>query len=266
MDDARLEAEILLGSILDLNRVGLYVNLCEPLSDKQTTAFSGLIWRRLNHEPSAYVTNSKGFFGLNFQVDPSVFIPRPETELLVEKAIELVKTMYPRHCVIADIGTGCGAIAVALAANIPHLKIFATDISPNALQIAHYNCVRHRVSDRVTILEGNLVDPLPEPVHIILANLPYIREDELCELSPEISIFEPKTALVGGIDGLRIIEKFIFHAGQKLLPNGSIILEIGHDQGKTVCGMARERYPGSRVSITTDLNGRDRVVSIVSGR
>ncbi len=195
-----------------------------------------------------------------------MLVPRPETELLVESAIELATVFSPPSCLIADIGTGCGAIAVALAVSLPKAKVYATDISNRALEIAASNCQRHSVGNRITLLQGNLVEPLPEPVHLIVANLPYVKESELAELSPEISTYEPRIALAGGIDGLRVIEEFILQSGAKLQPQGAILLEIGHDQGQAVCEMARRHFPQSTVSMTTDLSGLDRVVSIILGR
>lgn len=232
------------------------------MTPAQTSAFSALIQRRISHEPTAYITGHKEFYGLDFQVARPVLIPRPETELLVEKAIDLATTVFADSCLIADAGTGCGAIAVAIAVNLPHVKIYAFDISGAALEIARSNCHRHGVSDRVALLQGDLLDHLPEPVHLLIANLPYVRNSELVELSPEISRFEPLLALSGGSDGLEMIEGLVSQAETNLLPGGAILLEIGHDQGGAACELAREYLPKSKISITTDLSGLDRVVSI----
>lgn len=220
----------------------------------------------MNREPTAYITGHKEFFGIDFQISPGTLIPRPETELLVEKAIELANTAFPQSCLIADIGTGCGAIAVAIALHLPEVKIYASDISPAALEAARINCLYHGVSDRITLLQGNLLDPLPEPVHLIVANLPYIRETELAKLPPEISMFEPQIALAGGTDGLKQIERLLSQAERKLLPEGAILLEIGYDQGQTVSKLAEQYIPDSRVNVITDLAGLDRVVIIQSAR
>jgi release factor glutamine methyltransferase len=261
-----LEVELLLRHLLGLDRTGLYTSLERRLTPEQTAAFSALIRRRINHEPTAYITGHKEFFGLDFQVAPPVLIPRPETELLVEQAIDLAATIFPRSCLIADIGTGCGAIAIALAINLPRAKIYATDISDAALEIARSNCQRFGASDRITFLRSNLTDSLPESMHLIVANLPYVRESEIAELSPEISEFEPLLALNGGADGLEMIEKLISQAERNLLRGGAVLLEIGHDQGQAVCNLARSHFPESKVSITADLSGLDRVVSIISSR
>jgi len=249
---------------LGLDRVGLYVNTKQELSNKQATAFSTLIKRRLNHEPTAYITGHKEFFGIDFQISPGTLIPRPETELLVEKAIGLASTSFPQFLLIADIGTGCGAIAIAIALHLPKVKIYASDISAAALEVAESNCRHHGVSDRITLLHGDLLDPLPEPVHLIVANLPYIKESELPTLPPEISMFEPQIALAGGMNGLKQIERLLSQARRKLLPKGAMMLEIGYEQGQTVSELAKQYIPSARVNVITDLAGLDRAVMIYS--
>ncbi len=263
IDDARLEAEILLAYLLQIDRTGLYVNFTRKLSDSQALAYSELVRRRLNHEPTAYITGHKEFFGLDFRVNPHTLIPRPDTELLVEKAIELAKA-FPPSCLIADVGTGCGAIAVALAINLPRAKIYATDISAAALEVAGGNCQRHNVEDRITLLRGNLLEPLPTPVHLIVANLPYIRESELTEIMPEISKFEPHLALFGGEDGLRRIEELISQARGKLIAGGALLLEIGYDQGTAISSIVGQYLPEASVRIAPDISGLDRVAIILT--
>jgi release factor glutamine methyltransferase len=182
--------------------------------------------------------------------------------MLVEQAIEMGTNFFADSCLIADVGTGCGAIAIALAMNLQHARIYATDISSAALEIARNNCHRHGVADRVILLQSDLLDSLPEPVHLIIANLPYVNESELAELGTEISIFEPVLALNGGVDGLVFIEGLVSQAERNLLPGGAILLEIGYDQGQAVCELARMHLPKSEVSVMKDLGGLDRVVSI----
>jgi release factor glutamine methyltransferase len=240
------------------------MSLDKRLTAEQTSAYSAIIQRRISHEPAAYITGHKEFYGLELQVARPVLIPRPETELLVEKAIELATTVFTRPCIIADVGTGCGAIAVTLATNLFQAKIYATDISGAALEIARSNCHRHGVSERVTLLQGDLLDPLPEPVHLIIANLPYVRNSELVKLSPEISRFEPLLAVSGGANGLEMMERLVSQAEGNLLPGGAVLLEIGHDQGQVACELARKHLPESKISVTTDLGGLDRVVSILT--
>jgi release factor glutamine methyltransferase len=262
IDNARLEAEVLLRHSLALDAVALYINLQERISSDQIHDFFALVKRRINHEPTAYITGNKEFFGLDFYVCSPVLIPRPETEILVEKTIEISNELFTDSCLIADVGTGCGAIAVSLAVNLCHARIYAVDVSSAALDIARKNCHSHGVADRVTLLQGNLLNPLPEPVHLIVANLPYVRESELGELSTEISKFEPVLALNGGTDGLVTIGGLISQAGRNLLPGGVVLLEIGPYQGQAVYKLASMHLPESEVSIAKDLCGLDRVVSI----
>jgi release factor glutamine methyltransferase len=245
-----------------MDRAGLYANSRQDLSPEQTLAFSDLIQRRVHHEPTAYITGHKEFFGIDFKVSPSTLIPRPDTELLVETAIKLTNSAFPQSCLIADIGTGCGAIAIALALHLPKAKIYATEISTAALEVARSNCRKHRVSNMVRLLQGDLLEPLPEPVQIIVANLPYISESEMPKLPLEISMFEPQLALAGGTDGLTQIRRLLSQAGSKLLSGGAVLLEIGYDQGSAVKDLARKYFPSAEVSVATDLSGLDRVVTI----
>ena len=249
---------------VDLNRADFFANLKREITNEQVYTYSALIRRRINHEPTAYITGHKEFYGLDFVVNPPVLIPRPETELLVESTIGLVNSSYPQSCVIADIGTGCGAIAVALAVNLQAVRIYATDISDTALKTAEINIKRHCVEDKISLIHGDLLDILPERVHIIAANLPYIRHEELDELSPEIKEFEQKSSLDGGVDGLRIIERLLLRAEKYLLPDGTLLLEIGYDQGDRVCKMARKYLHATNISVMNDLNGFKRVVSITT--
>jgi release factor glutamine methyltransferase len=216
----------------------------------------------MSHEPTAYITGHKEFFGIDFKVSPSTLIPRADTELLVETAIGLANTAFPQSCLIADVGTGCGAIAIALAQHLPQANIYATDISDTALEVALSNCHKHRVSDRVTLILGDLLDSLSEPVHLIIANLPYISEPELSKLPLEISLFEPRMALAGGADGLIQIERLLSQASSKLLSGGAILLEVGYDQGSAVKSLARKCFPTAKISVVTDLSGMDRLVRI----
>ncbi|MCJ7523145.1 MAG: peptide chain release factor N(5)-glutamine methyltransferase [Dehalococcoidia bacterium] len=265
IDNAGLEAEVLLRHTLQITRVELYSNLKRVIAPDQIALFLSLIKRRIQHEPTAYITGHREFFGLDLQVAPPVLIPRPETEILVETAIDFSRRYFPPNCLIADIGTGCGAIAIALAVNLRQARIYATDVSLAALDIAGNNCRRFGVDDRVVLLDGDLLEPLPEPVHLIAANLPYVSKEEQTELSPEIIGFEPLMALDGGVDGLRFIERLLLQVESYLLPRGVVLLEIGHDQGQSVCDMAREHFFDAEIAVVTDLGGLNRVVSIVTG-
>jgi len=226
---------------------------------------SEVVRRRINREPSAYITGHTEFAGLDLVITPAALIPRPETELLVESAVELISRMEARPPLIADIGTGCGAIAIALALRLPAATIYATDVSGPALKLAALNCQRHSVADAITLLQGNLTEPLPGPVHLIVANLPYVRDSDVDALEPEISTFEPRLALNGGPDGLRLIEELLGQARQRPMPTGGILLEIGYDQAQAVCDLARDCFPHARARVTRDLAGLDRLVAITPG-
>ena len=256
---------MLLRHVLGIDRADFYADLHRMLDKIEWAAFSRFIQRRLDREPAAYITGHKEFYGLDFHVAPPVLMPRPETELLVETAIGIAGRLFPISCLIADIGTGCGAVAVALAANLPHATVYAIDVSGAALDVASVNCRTHGVEERVILLQGDILDPLPQSVHMIVANLPYVRQSEITRLSPEISSYEPQVALDGGLDGLSLIRKLLSQARGKLLGNGSVLLEIGHDKARTVSALARVYMPRASSSVATDLSGLDRVLTIVPG-
>ena len=258
IDDASLEAEILLRHVLESTRAQLYTDLDKELKPEQAELYQKLIARRLNGEPSAYITNQREFYGLDLFVDSRVLIPRPETEILVEKTLECAQNYSAP--VIADIGTGCGAIAICLAINLPEAKIYATDLSAGALEVARLNCEKHRVNERVELLLGDMLNPLPEPLDIIVANLPYVKTSELSGVSSTHS--EPELALDGGISGLEKIQKLCHQASKKLNPDGCLLLEIGLGQKEGVTSTLRRLFPSGKIEATPDLAGIDRVVSL----
>lgn len=260
IEDASLEGEILLRHALGIDRNRLFLDLDREMSPQQEKVLLRLVERRLRGEPSAYITGHREFYGLDYYVDPRVLIPRPETELLVEKAIELTRSR--RIATIAEVGTGCGAIAISLAINLPGTGIYATDISTAALEVARSNCLRHGVSDRILLLQGNMLDPLPGPVDLIIANLPYVRESELSRGGP--LSFEPRLALDGGPDGMRKIGSLCCQAGGKLSHGGCLLLEMGQGQGKTVLTLLHQNFPSAMVEVFTDLSGIERVVCLCS--
>lgn len=263
IEDAPLEAELLLRHALRMSRTGLYAELGQEFPPDKTETFWQLIGRRLAHEPTAYIMERREFFSLDLHVDHRVLIPRPESELLVEKAIELARRPpgSPRR-LIADIGTGSGAIAISLALNLPQSKIYATDASAAALEVAAVNCERHKVADRVWLLQGDMLAPLPQPVDLIVANLPYIEEGALGQLSAEIRWFEPMSALAGGADGLESIGRLLAQAGGKLRPQGCLVLEVGRGQAGAVTSLAESHFPHARVGLAPDLSGMERAVIV----
>jgi len=258
IEDPPLESEILLRHVLKISRTELYQDFNRELNPEQEKTFWSLIERRLNREPTAYITGHREFYGLDFYVDPGVLIPRPESELLVEKSLQLAQN-HPVSA-IAEVGTGCGAIAISLALSLPQARIYATDISAAALRVALFNCRKHGVMDRICFLQGDMLDPLPEPVDLIVANLPYIREPEL----PQTSTlnFEPSLALNGGPDGLEKIRQLGTQIGDKLRPGGCLLLEIGQGQKRAVTTFLRSLFPSAEIEVAPDFSGIDRVISL----
>ena len=258
IEESSLESELLLRHTLQIDRVQLYQDFDRVLSPEESEEFWRLIERRLNHEPTAYITGHREFYGLDFCVDPNVLIPRPESELLVEKALYLAQSRELRT--IADVGTGCGAIAISLALSLPQVKVYATDISTAALKVTLVNCQKHGVADRIYLLCGDLFDPLPEPVDLVIANLPYVSERGL----PQVNTynFEPTVALNGGPDGLEQIRRLCNHVGERLHPDGRLLLEIGQGQSKAVTSLLHHHLPKANIEVIPDLSGIERVVSL----
>jgi release factor glutamine methyltransferase len=256
VEDASLESELLLRHALKISRVQLYQNLNQELKPKQEKTFRELIKRRLSGEPTAYITGHREFYGSDFYVDFNALIPRPESELLVERALALAQNRP--ISTIAEIGTGGGAIAISLALNLPQAKIYATDISAPALKVALFNCQKHGVLNRICLLQGDMLDPLPEPVDLIIANLPYVKEPELCCLTD----FEPRLALNGGADGLDKIHQLCRQVSYKLRPDGCLLLEIGQGQGRAVTTLLHSLFPSAKIEVIPDLGGIERVVSL----
>ncbi len=256
IDDVPLECQLLLRQASGISQVQLYLDLDRELSSEEEAGFWCLVQRRLSGEPIAYIRGHREFYGLDFSVEPGVLIPRPESELLVEQAIKLAKNRAVSA--VAEIGTGCGAVAISLALHLPQAKIYATDISASALRVAQSNCQKHGVADRVCLLRGDMLHPLPEPVDIIVANLPYVREAELSQVSS--AGFEPLLALNGGVDGLDKIRQLCGQAGDRLCPQGSLLLEIGQGQATAVTALLSRLFPSAEVEVMPDLSGIERVV------
>jgi len=265
LDCATTEAELLLCHILGMSRTQLYTEPERLLTNTEANRLRYLVQRRLLHEPVAYILRCCEFYGIELYIDHRALIPRPETELLVEEAIDFARHHLARgkQITIADIGTGSGAIAISLALAVPQVKIYATDISASALEVANINCQRHKVDNQVELLQGNLLEPLPEAADMIVANLPYIRDCELQALAPEIVHFEPSLAIAGGNNGWDKIRLLLDQAPGKLRPEGCLLLEIGQRQDKAVSSMINSYFPQARVELIPDLSGINRVVRVI---
>lgn len=258
-DTPALDAEVLLAHVTGLDRAGLYRQWERSLSEEEEARFFALAGRRLSGEPVAYLTGHKEFMGLDFVVNPHVLIPRPETELLVETALELL----PPSPVVVDAGTGSGAIAVSLAALHPGALVYATDCSPEALAVAGLNAERHGVAGRVFFCQGDLLEPLSGcipagGVDLIAANLPYISREDLPGLPREVRLFEPSLALDGGAGGLELYRRLIPAAAGFLKQGGYLLMEIGYDQGREMTELLAQ--PAWEAAILKDLAGLDRLV------
>ena len=262
--DARLEAEVMLMNVLRMQRHDLFAQQELELSPPQEQALAQIMERRLQREPLAYILQYKEFYGVNLLVNPNVLIPRPETEGLVEHALFMaLMGMETPDLVIADIGTGTGAIAVNLALHLPAARIYALDNADNVLDVAAYNIRAHNVADRITLAKGDLLDPLPEPVDLILANLPYLPADRIPTLAPEVR-WEPAAALDGGPDGLDLIRRLLHQAQSpdKLKPHGILLLELDPEQIPPIRELAAQLFPNAQTSIEQDLTRRDRILII----
>lgn len=274
VESPQLDAELLLAYVLGVNRAAILARPEQQLTPKQLTRYRDLVARRGEREPLAYIVGHREFFGLDFMVDRRVLIPRPETELLVEHSLDIAhRTAAPpaeaqsaAPLRIADIGSGSGAIAVTLAVHLPGATVYALDHSADALEVVAENARRHRVAARVHCLQSDLLSALPGPVDLITANLPYVTTGEWRELAPEIRDHEPRSALDGGHDGLALIGRLLATAGPLLRPAGAILLEIGAGQGVAVTTLARECLPQTRVLVTQDYAGLDRLVVIEIGQ
>jgi release factor glutamine methyltransferase len=229
-DTAHRDAELLLLHTLQIRRSTLLAYPDRDLSPAQQTLFETSITRRLTLEPIQYITGQQEFFGLTLHVTPAVLIPRPETEHLVEAVIEHFSKDLSKPLQIADIGTGSGAIAIALASHLPEATITALDLSPAALAIATQNARTHNLSHRIRFLESDLLAAIPNTFDAIVSNPPYIPDTDGPTLHPQVRDYEPSTALFAGPNGLDIYRRLIPQALAALKPNGLIALEIGHGQ------------------------------------
>ena len=261
VDDSRWESELLLRYALSCSRERLLARLQEPVPAEALSLFSQLVDRRRDRVPIQYILGSQEFFGLSFRVTPDVLIPRPETEGLVEQAILMLeKIPRPR---IADVGCGSGCIAIAIALSLHQAELFAIDTSAAALAVARENTQRHRVSHRVELLNGNLLAPLldhstPE-LDAVVTNPPYISDQELKELAPEVAGHEPRLALDGGKEGLGVITELLPQVVQALRHEGLLFMEIGCGQESR--GSELVRASGmALVRVVPDLAGIPRVI------
>ena len=258
-DSARLDAEVLLCHVLGVERAALFAHAEDRISPQQASAYRALVARRAAGEPVPYLTGVREFYGLRFHVTPAVLIPRPETEHLVDAALAWARGRLPLE--VVDVGTGSGAIAVALAHCLPEARVTAIDKSQAALAVARRNAEAHGVARRVRFVQGDLLAPLCDPVDLIAANLPYIDSPQFALMAS----YEPRLALDGGPDGLRLVARLLEQAPARLKQESLLLIEIGYDQGDAASALARAALPGAAVSVLRDYAGHPRVLRVERG-
>lgn len=258
-DSANLDVQILLADRMGESRAWVLAHPEAELPESTYQSFQADIGRLIKGVPLPYVLGHWEFYNLDFILTQDTLIPRPETELLVEQA-SIWLSLHPDKKWAADVGTGSGCIAIALAKSRPGLSVIATDISYPALKVAAENAYRHHVSSQIQFVQSDLLPPLTHPIDLICANLPYIRSDLLPSL--EVARSEPELALNGGQNGLTIIGRFVETSARWLSPGGCLFIEIEKSQGLEVQGIARKAFPLSEINILQDLAGYDRLITV----
>lgn len=262
VESARLESELLLAHARGCPRIRLYTDFEAVVPQDQRARMRELVQRRARREPLAYIIGEREFYGRPFFVGPGVLVPRPETELLIDLALESLPADAPLH--IADVGAGSACIAVTMAVQRPSYRITATELSRQALDFAARNIARHEVGDRVQLLQGDLLLPIRETgersLDAVLSNPPYIRDGDMDGLAPEVVEYEPCEALAGGPDGLDCIRRLVEQSAKVIRPGGFMALEIDPPQADSVSRLLEQS--GFRgVLVKRDLNGDDRIVA-----
>lgn len=295
-DSPQIEARLLAEAALGRSRVWIYQHLGTTIDAASIERLHSLVDRRAAGEPLAYIIGTREFFGRSFIVDHRVLIPRPETETLLERALQLARARFDQPALastgpraggslassnvrpvepgpftsldlsdrpmrVVDVGTGCGILGISLALALPSARVVLVDCSADALDVARENCRRHGVDGRVDLVQADLLNGIDGPIDLIVANLPYVPTDEINHLQIEVQR-EPRLALDGGADGLDLYRRLFSQATSALSSRGSLVAEIGDRQGGTALQLARASFPDRDVRIYPDLEGRDRVVAV----
>ena len=263
IDSPRLSAELLLCRVLELERIQLYTLFDRVVQKPQLDALHALVKRAAGHEPVAYLVGRCEFYSLPLAITPDCLIPRPETELLVEQAIDFLRRRSGPQAVL-DVCTGSGCIAAAIAKNVPDATVAAADICEAALSVAAKNIETHGLTERVRLLCGDLFDPvikgLDAPAFdLIVSNPPYVSQAEYDKLDKNVKDYEPKHALLAGADGLDVYRRMTAQVGDFLKPDGALMLEIGYLQGKAVRALLEQTDLFSDIRIEKDLAGCERI-------
>jgi len=265
IDSPRLSAELLLSHVLTMQRIELYTQFDKLVAKDQLDVLHDLVKRAGQHEPIAYLTGRTEFYSLQLEVCSDCMIPRPETELLVERAIEFLRSRSGPQFV-CDLCTGCGCIAVAIAKNFPDATIIATDICDAALNVAAKNIEKHKLKDRITLLSGDLFEPIipqldVDKFDLIVCNPPYVSASEYEKLEKNVKDYEPKLALFAGVDGLDVYRRIIEDTGRFLKSDAALMLEIGYAQGLAVKELLEQTGAFAQVKIEKDFNDNDRIAT-----
>lgn len=259
IDMPELEASILMHDSLGFSISEIYSNPEMDIAEKDLNKFNERLIRRLDREPSGYITGKKEFYSREFHVNSNVLIPRPETELLVERALELLPENS--KCTVIDVGSGSGCVAITLALERTGIRVIATDLSYNAVNVARMNTVKHGVYNRVLLTNADLLTSISESsVDIVVSNPPYVSDRDYYDLPVDVREYEPRMALLGGANGTEFIEKLISESRKVLKSDGFCIIETGYDQAEKVSDIFKGFGYGD-INIYSDINGIDRVVS-----
>jgi len=265
IDSPRLSAELLLSHVLGMKRIELYTQFDKHVPKQQLDKLHELVKRAGQNEPIAYLTGKAEFYSLQFEVSPDCMIPRPETELLAERAIEFLRTRSGTQFV-CDLCTGCGCIAVAIAKNFLDARIIATDISDAALRVAAANIEKYQLKDKIELLQGDLFDPIMPQLDmhkfdLIVCNPPYVSAHEFEALEKNVKDYEPRPALLAGNDGLDIYRRICEKVDQFLKPDAALMLEIGFAQGQMVKELLEKAGAFTEIKIEKDIQNNDRVAT-----
>jgi len=264
IDQPRLCADILLAHVLGCQRIDLYLRHDQCPTDEQRSSYRDLVRRCANHEPIAYLTQNAHFYNLQLHVTPDVLIPRPETELLVDQAIDFLRSKTAlNHPRVLDLCTGSACIALAIAANSEEAQIVASDKSPSVLAVAQKNITTHDLTNRVTLLESDLfaaLDPHRYQFDLIVTNPPYIATEEFEKLPPNVRNFEPPEALLAGADGLDAIRNILRDAHRFLKKNAPLMIEVSYNQADSVIALFEQAQYLDRIETIKDHLGHQRVV------
>jgi release factor glutamine methyltransferase len=265
IDDARFEAEVLLRHATGLSRAQLYASLSDEIDPAAHQRFEAAIAERTKRKPLAYITGTREFYRLEFRVTPDVLIPRPESELLVDAALDHMRQARIRTAHVADVGAGSGAVGIALARHRRGVNLICSDVSRDALVVARDNAQRLLKRPRASFVQGDLLTPLPGPFHCVVANLPYIPEERLGELEPEVAEHEPRIALTPGTRGTELILRLLTQLPSRLHPNGVAVLEVDPGQESVIADAARQMLPNAEITVLDDVSQHPRAIRIIAG-